>query len=114
VKRPLTEIEKIAVARMAEGLPEQQRFQITSDLLHATAEPLNDDGSLVRFGIEGYCPPTHTSRNVAVDAFAIDGDGAHLNVILFTDALGRLYELEIVRFEKGKLVGPDWSSLKYY
>jgi Domain of unknown function (DUF6984) len=114
MKRPLKASEMVAVSYMAAALPEPQRSRITRDLLHSTAEPLNDSGSIIRFSIEGYQPPTATRRVVSVDAVATDRDGAHLNVILFTDALGHLYELEIVRFDKEETIDPDWSTLKVY
>ena len=114
MRRPLTESEKMVVSRMAETLPEAQRSQITDDLAHATAEHLNEDGSLIRFEIEGYQRLARTGRTVSVDAMATDRDGAHLNVILFTDGSGRLYELEIVRFESGNVVALDWTTLRFY
>ena len=114
MKRPLTESEKIAVSRMAETLPEPQRSQITDDLAHALAEPLNEDSSVIRFEIEGYPRLSRVGRTMSVDATATDRDGAHLNVILFADESGRLYELEIVRFENGNVIAPDWTTLKFY
>ncbi len=102
------------VFRTAEKLPDRQRAQIIADLAHATAEPLNDDSSIVRFEIAGYQRAPSIGRHVSVDGVAKDGDGAHLNVILFTDQNDRLYELEIVRFENGKIVGPDWTTLEFY
>lgn len=114
MRRPLTENEKMAVSRMAETLPEPQRSQLTDDLAHATAEPLNEDGSIIRFEIEGYLRSPRIGRTISVDAVATDRDGAHLNVVLFTDAIGRLYELEIVRFENGSVIAPDWKTLRFY
>ena len=114
MKRPLTETENMLVVRMAAKLPDRQRVQIIADLEHATAEPLNDDSSIVRFEIVGYQRAPSIGRHTSVDGVAKDGDGAHLNVILFTDQNDRLYELEIVRFENGAIVGPDWTTLEFY
>ncbi len=102
------------VSRMVEKLPDNQRAQIMSDLTRAAAEPLNDDESIVRFDIAGYQHPSSIGRNVIVEGMAKDGDGADLEIILFTDHNDHLYELEIVRFEDGGLVGPNWTTLEFY
>lgn len=114
MKRSLTETENMLVTRMAGKLPDRQRAQIIADLARATAEPLNDDSSIVRFEIDGYQRVPSIGRHTSVDGVAKDGDGAQLNVILFTDQNDRLYELEIVRFESGAIVGPDWKTLEFY
>jgi hypothetical protein len=111
IKRPLTENERMLVSRMAEKLPDNKRTQIMSDLERAKAESLNDDESIIRFDIAGYQHPTSIGRIIIADGMAKDKDGADLEVILFTDSDGRLYELEIVRFEEGGLVAPDWATL---
>jgi len=104
----------MVVFRLAETLPEPQRSQITRDLARATAEPLNEDDSVIRFEIEGYQRSSLIGRTLSVDATATDSDGAHLNIILFTDGSGHLFELEIVRFENGGVIAPDWKTLRFY
>lgn len=114
MKRAITPAEHMVVSRMVEKVPDQQRSQLLADLKNATAEPVNPDGSIVRFEIAGYERAPSIGRHTSVDGVAKDGDGAHLNVILFTDLNDRLYELEIVRFEAGPIVGPDWTTLQLY
>lgn len=114
MKRAVTPTEHMVVSRMVEKLPDQQRVQLLADLKNATVEPLNADGSIIRFEIAGYERAPSIGRHTSVDGVVKDGDGAHLDIILFTDLNGRLYELEIVRFEAGAIVGPDWTTLQLY
>ncbi len=114
MRRPSTEAERVLVSRMCAGLQDAERAQVLADLADAIVEPLNDDGSIVRFELLNYTRLPGIGRRVAVDGVANDRDGAHLNVILFTDENNRLYELEIVRFDEGSVIGPDWATLKIY
>jgi hypothetical protein len=43
-----------------------------------------------------------------------DRDGAELAVDLYADPNNRLLELEIVRYEQGDLIDPDWTTLELY
>lgn len=106
--------EKMIVARMCEGLPPAQRARMLADLASASVQPLNDDGSIVEFQLQDYTRFPGIGRRVAVDGIASDRDGAHLNVILFTDENGRLYELEVVRYDEGNVIGLDMETLKVY
>jgi hypothetical protein len=99
---------------MCEGLVDSKRAQIMADLAQATALPMNDDDTIIRFEIPGYQHPPKSGGRVIADSRAKDQDGAYLDVILFTDENDRLYELEIVRFEEGKVIGPDWNTLTFY
>jgi hypothetical protein len=114
MKRSLTETEKMVISRMAETLPDSKRSQIVADLARASAEPMNDDGTIIRFEIPEYQRPPQTGGRVTVDGKVKDRDGAHLDVILFTDENDRLYELEVVRYEVGKVMEPDWTTLTFY
>ena len=114
MKRPTTAVERMIVSRMCERLPAAQRAQMLADLAGASVEPLNDDCSILRFELQNYTRSAATGRRVAVDATARDQDGAHLNVILFTDESNRLYELEVVRYDEGNVVGPEMETLRVY
>lgn len=114
MKRPLMESEKTAIYHLAEILPVAMRSQIITDLSCASVEPLNESGSIIRFEIENYRRVPNMGRRAIVDAVAKDSDGAHLNVILFSDENDRLYELEIIRFEDGDVIAPDWKTLTVY
>lgn len=114
MKRALSESERQLVSRMAENLAGSERVQILADLAQASAVPMNDDETIIRFEIPGYNHPPKSGGRIIVDGKARDKDGAYLDVILFTDESGRLYELEIVRFGAGELIGPDWTTLTFY
>ena len=112
--RKLTEKETLLVSRMAKELPDSVGAQIIGDLTRENVENINEDGSIIRFQIAGYARAANSDGRVIVDGVAKDQDGAHLNVILSVDDDDRLYELEIVRFDKGKLIGVDFETLKFY
>jgi hypothetical protein len=115
MKRPVTETESALVRRMAERLPEAMRAQVLSDLNDAEVEPFNQDDSIVRFHIRGYVRPPGVGREtLPVAGKAVDRDGAYVEVALFSDENGRLYELELIRYENGNLIAPDWNTLELY
>lgn len=114
MKRPLTEIEKTVISRMAGRLSDNQRTQIISDLVNSTVKPKNYDGSIIEFEISGYQRPSFVGAHKLIEGTLKDADGAHLTVILFADPNGRLYEFEIVRYADGEISGPDWSTLSFY
>jgi hypothetical protein len=41
-----------------------------------------------------------------------DLDGELLDVVLFEDGDGRLFEFELVRYAEGLVLGPDWGALE--
>jgi hypothetical protein len=114
MRRLVSAMERELVVRMCEGLPAAQRGKMLADLANASVELLNDDGSILRFELHNYIRSPGAGRRIAVDGTASDRDGAHLNVILFIDENDRLYELELVRFDEGKVVGPNIETFKEY
>jgi hypothetical protein len=111
--RPLSATEKSVIRWFAERVKESQRQSLLSDLEKATAEQIHDDQLTVRFEIEGYIrPPYRFERPFPVDAAVRDADGATLAVVLAADENERLFELQVVRFEKGPVLGPDWTTLR--
>ena len=74
---------------------------------------MSDDGATVRFHLEGYSPPLNSYEHpLPVDAMVTDSDGATLLVVLAQDDNGRLYELQLVRYEHGEVINPDWTTLR--
>jgi hypothetical protein len=49
---------------------------------------------------------------VPIDALVLDADGAKLSVVLAEDENGRLYELQLIRYAQGAVLGPDWTTLR--
>ena len=95
-----------------------EREQLLADL--ATCDVVIDlpDRSIILFQLPGYeRPPGHARGSFAslkgdgVEGHVIDRDGARLDVLLHADANRRLYELELVRYEVGPVIGPDWNTL---
>jgi len=111
--RPLNGIEASVVRWFAEHVPEPQRHSLLQDLENAVAETTNNEQLTIRFEIGGYSRPEHhLERPLPLDTVVLDADGAKLDVTLATDKNGRLLELQILRFERGPVIGPDWQTLR--
>ena len=111
--RPLTAAERSVIGWFAERLEGSLRQSLLNDLDKASAEEIYDDQLTVRFEIEGYTrPPYRFERPFEVDAAVLDADGAILAVVLSADENQRLFELQVIRFEKGPVLRPDWATLR--
>jgi hypothetical protein len=109
-----TSVEKSVIHWFADRVDELRRRQLLSDLEKAQAEVLpTDGGTAVRFHVDGYVrPPYLGERAVPIDAIVLDADGAKLSVVVSEDENGRLYELQLVRYERGPIIEPDWTTLR--
>jgi hypothetical protein len=114
--RDLSSSEKLVVSRFAQHLPEAERTKLMADLSKATAESLARDSSRVLFHIAGYDrpAPVHGQRPVGAEGAVTDRDGTTICVLLHVDSSNRLYELELIREGLGKILEPDWRSLKVF
>lgn len=111
--RTLTTDERQIIAAIAHQLGSVDRTQLLADLENATARTVARDGSLIEFDIAGYTRPPFLGQNpFNVEGRVRDNDGAELEVLLHADHNGRLLELELVRYEKGDVIAPDWSTLQ--
>ncbi len=111
--RPPTVMERNVVRWFAERVDEHQRQSLLSDLDHASAEEIQDEQLTIRFDIEGYTrPPYRGECPLPIDAMVLDADGEHLAVILSADENGRLFELQVIRFERGPVLRPEWATLR--
>ena len=85
------------------------------DLTKVAVESATDDGSRVVFEIAGYeRPPSRGQHAFEVEGRMGDADGADITVSLYADENDRLYELELVRWDSGKIIDPDWKTLTLY
>lgn len=113
--RPLTSIERQVIRSFAERLSDPERDQLLADSECAIVETVTEDGSRIVFSIRGYERPAYRGQHpVAAEGKVTDRDGAELSVLLHADENGRLFELEIVRFDEGDLIAPDWSTLRLW
>ena len=111
--RPLTGVERKIVRWFAEQVDQPQRQSLLSDLDQALAEEIHDEQLTIRFHIDGYTrPPYRLERSLPIDAMALDADGANLAVTVAADENGRLFELQVIRFERGHVLAPDWDTLR--
>lgn len=112
--RLITDAEKL-VRQMAAHLPIEESRSILSDLSNATLEEANEDGMIVSFSLQGYShPKLDGQRAYNVEGSVQDKDGSQLNLALFSDANGRLLELELIRYDEGPVIEPDWTTLRLY
>jgi hypothetical protein len=111
--RTLTTVERQVISAIADELGSADRAQLLADVENATARTAARDGSVVEFDIAGYArPPFVGQQPFNVEGRVRDSDGAELEVLLHADHNGRLLELELVRYEKGDVIAPDWSTLQ--
>jgi len=111
--RPLTATEIAVVRWFALQIDEPQRESLINDVDKATADEIRDEQLTIRFDLEDYTrPPYRFERPLPIDAAVLDTDGSTLAVVLATDENGRLFQLQVIRFEDGPILGPDWSTLR--
>jgi len=44
----------------------------------------------------------------------LDRDGTKVTILLHADENGRLFEMELIRWDEQPLVAPDWRTLELY
>lgn len=111
----LASIAKTIAQKFAERLPEGQRDNLVKDLAQSKLEPAMSNESRVRFSIPGYERPAAGGQHVyGVEGRVKDKDGSDLCVLLHADENDRLLELELVRFEEGAVICPDWNTLELW
>jgi hypothetical protein len=113
--RVLSPAEKNVIRAVAVRLPDGERKQLLEDMERATAEAQTVDGSRIIFQIAGYDrPPYRGQHPFPVEGYVQDQDGAEIDVLLHADENGRLFELELVRFAEGGVIGPVWNTLQFW
>lgn len=114
--RPVSKEERAFIALVAEKLSQNSlRLQLLSDIDVATAEDVTSDGSRVMFHLAGYHrPPYRGQHSFGVEGSIEDSDGTQISIDLFADQNDRLLELEFIRHDQGKILSPNWSSLKLF
>lgn len=113
--RDLTSDEKRVIREIALRLPESECERLLADMEQANAEPVSRDESRIAFTIFGYDRPSYRGQHsFGVEGKVQDRDGSELSVLLHADENGRLFELELVRFDEGEVIGPDWSTLRLW
>jgi hypothetical protein len=111
--RSLTPSEKQVIRSFAERLSDPERDQLLADVESALVETITKDRSRIVFSIRGYDrPPYRGQHPFRVEGKVTDRDGVELSVLLHSDENGRLFELEIVRFDEGEVIAPDWNTLR--
>lgn len=108
----LTDHELKAIKRIIARLEPSQRERMLADLAVARVEVLLPDRSMLRFHLPGHVPSRPGQAPLTPEAKVRDLDGDLLEVVLFEDADGRLFEFELVRYAEGLVLGPDWSALE--
>lgn len=112
--RPLTPAETNVVQWFAQRLDEPQRNDLLADLDRATGQEIRDEHLTIRFHIDGYTRPPYGFERPLPGAAVLDADGAKLDVTVSLDENGRLFELQVIRFDPGPVLGPDWATLRAY
>ncbi len=100
-----------AVRQMVAHLAPEQRARLSADLDVADVELGNDVGSIFEFRLPCY-RALHRSGQMPlpVEGKVRDADGEMLDVVLYIDPNGHLFELELLRWAEGYVIGPDWGT----
>jgi hypothetical protein len=112
--RPLFAVEREVVDWFAQRVDELQRRDLLADLDKAMAEEIRDEHLTIRFHINGYTRPPYRFERPLLSAPVLDADGAKLHVTVSLDENGLLCELQVIRFDRGPVLGPEWSTLRLY
>ena len=113
--RPLSKNEIDFIRKVADRLPPAERHRLLEDLEVASVSSAASGDAIVQFQLAGYERPVYEGQHsYGVEGRVNNQDGSELLVILHADANGRLLELELVRFDVGDVISPDWSSLQIW
>lgn len=113
--RPLSESEINVVKGVAERLLPPYSQRLLDDLAIASTTSPDTGASIVQFVLAGYERPAYEGQHsYGVEGRVNDQDGSELMFVLHADANGRLLELELVRFDEGDVVAPNWSTLRFW
>ena len=118
--RTLTDGELNAITMLAREIGSvAERDQLLADLKGYTVEATVPDGSILTFSIDGYQRPSDPGQNsfISKDGSEVagivnDSDGAEMDVLLLADLNHRVWDFEIVRYDPGVVISPDWSTFK--
>lgn len=113
--RAVSNRERLLIEGVARHLSPQAASQLIDDLNKCRAVDRFPDGAVVLFIIEGYDRPKYEGQHsYPVEIRLCDADGSELTAILFADPNNRLYELEIIRWDFGVMIGPNMESMEFY
>lgn len=113
--RALTTIEQALVQALVNALPAEQKHRVMADVERSQVDDVLGDGSRLLFTIDGYeRPPNLGQHTYPVEGTMVDSDGAQLHMMLYADANNRLLELEIIRWDKERLIHPDLTTLETF
>jgi hypothetical protein len=107
----------IAIAGTIES--DSERDLLLADIRSCTVTSTVADGSMLMFNLEGYVRPEkwRQQQYKSRDGFRAEGvvkdkDGVDMDVMLFQDQNHRLLKLDIVRYQGGPVIAPDWSTFR--
>ncbi|WP_152025609.1 DUF6984 family protein [Xanthomonas hortorum] len=113
--RPLHAFERSLIQKVADLIPGPAGAVLRYDVDNASAVDCSSDYSKVLFIIDGYeIPPYHGQCHFPVEIRALDSDGGELTVIIYSDSNGRLFELEVIRWDGKAVIDPRWDTLDFY
>ena len=115
MSRALTGDERDLIVRIAARLPDAERVRLLADIENASVETTNDDESIRVFEISGYTRRAQIGQHpYGVEGSLLDRDGTKVTILLHADENGRLFEMELIRWDEQPLVAPDWRTLELY
>ncbi len=101
-----------AVTQIIRALPERLQSALLFDLSQAEVEDRNGIGSMLGFRLPAHEVEDERGKLLPIEGKVGDADGAPIDVMLWVDGHDRLYELELVRYHPGNLIGPNWATFR--
>ena len=108
----MTEGERNAVLAILERLEPTQRDRLLADFKSARIEALNAGGTILRFHLPNHVPERPGKMPLRVEGRVLDVDGEAIDVVLYDDANGRLFEFELIRHAKGEVIDANWDTFE--
>lgn len=107
------EIWKHILSLIVTNLDDTEARCLLDDMRRISRADLTDDKCGFEFTLDAYDRPEYKGqRPYSVELKMSDADGAVLHAIAFKDQNDKLLSLEIIRYEDGKIISPDISSIE--
>lgn len=111
--RPLTNDEETVLRLLSERLPTAAKKQLLDDMEECRVTEETSDGSLIEFILKDYSRPPYKGQHAyPVEGAVMDRDGADMSVCIYADQNDRLLEFEIIRYEEGDVLEPQWQTFQ--
>ena len=112
---PLNDLEEALIRGVVAHLPSAEGLSLLSDLQNLEGVQRIESQWKTTFVLQQYArPPYRGQHPYPVEIRVNDADGSELTAILFADENGRLFELELIRWDAKPIEAPVEGTLRFY